>query len=245
MSEIKELQQGMDQNQARMKALRESFRSQMTALVNEVTTSIQTLSRIEREVQLSDTRIQEQQEMISHHQEQLTQLRETGSDMEAKIASIYNELSEHQQKIATYNATLMETQGRIDIIENDVNQRKAGSDVKQRQLEDKQRELGRRNAEKDQEVTKYKEDFSKAKKQANLVKKENPVADFLLTEGLEPPELDILAVLIHKKEVLVTDLKRTAKTPPAITTRVLKEMENKGILELTSDDKARLVISID
>jgi len=245
MSEIKELQQGMEQNQARMKALRESFRSQMTALVNEVTTSIQTLSRIEREVQLSHTRIQEQREMISHHQEQLTQLRETGSDMEAKIASIYNELREHQQKIATYNATLMETQGRIDIIESDVNQRKAESDVKQRQLDDKQRELGRRNAEKDQEVTKYKEDFSKAKKQTNQVKKDNPIADYLLTEGLEPPELDILAMLIHRKEVPVTDLKRTAKTPPAITTRVLKEMENKGILELTSDDKARLVISID
>jgi peptidoglycan hydrolase CwlO-like protein len=217
----------------------------MTALVNEITTSIQTLSRIERELHLANTRIQEQRETISHHQEQLTQLRETGSDMEAKIASIYKELSEHQQKIATYNATLMETKGRIDIIENDVNQRKAESDVKQRQLEEKQRELGQRNAEKDQEVTRYKEDFSKAKKQSNRVKKDNPVANYLLTEGLEPPELDILAVLIHKKEVLITDLKRTAKTPPAITTRVLKEMENKGILEITSDDKARLAISIE
>lgn len=245
MSELKEIQQGMEQNQARMKALRESFRSQMSALVNEVTTSLQTLSRIDREFQLSDTRMQEQREMINHHQEQLTLLRETGSDMEAKIASIYNELGEHQQKIATYKATLMETQGRIEIVENDVNQRKAESDVKQRQLEDKQRELGRRNAEKDQEVTKYKEDFSKAKKQTNQVKKDNPVADYLLKEGLEPPELDILAVLIHQKEVPVSDLKRTAKTPPAITTRVLKEMENKGILELTSDDKARLTITID
>ncbi len=245
MTEIKELQQGMEQNQAQMKALRESFRSQMSALVNEITSSLQTLTRIEREFQLSETRMQEHRETINHLQEQLTQLRETGSEMEAKIASIYNELSEHQQKIVAYKASLMETQGRIEIVENDVNQRKAESDVKQRQLEEKQRELGRRNAEKDQEVTKYKEDFSKAKIQAGQVKKDNPVADYLLTEGLEPPELDILALLIHKKEVSVADLKRTAKTPPAITTRVLKEMENKGILELTSDDKARLAISIE
>ncbi len=245
MAEIKELQQGMEQNQAQMKALRESFRSQMSALVNEVTTSLQTLTRIEREFQLSETRMQEHRETINHLQEQLTQLRETGSEMEAKIASIYNELSQHQQKIVEYKATLMETQGRIEIVENDVNQRKAESDVKQRQLEEKQRELGRRNAEKDQEVTKHKEDFSKAKKQAEQVKKDNPVADYLLTEGLEPPELDILAVLIHKKEVSVDDLKRIAKTPPAITIRVLKEMENKGILELTNDNKARLAISIE
>jgi DNA-binding MarR family transcriptional regulator len=60
---------------------------------------------------------------------------------------------------------------------------------------------------------------------------------------LEPPELDILAVLIHQKEVSVTEIKRLAKTPPAITTRVLKEMENKGILDLTSGDMARLKIN--
>lgn len=245
MSESKQLQQLMEQNQARMKALHEAFRSQMSALVNETASAIQTLTRIDREFELSESRIQEHQEIISHHQEQLSQLRETGTAMEAKIASLYTELSEQQQQIATLKATVMETQGRIEIVENDAEKRRAQLTKKEKNLEEKQRELGRLNAGRDQEIARFKEAVTQAKKKIKGVKKENPVADFLLSEGLEPPELDILAVLIHRKEVPVIDIKRIVKTPPAITTRVLKEMENKGILELTSTDQVQLKITVE
>ena len=245
MLDIKQLQQILEQNQARMKALRESFRSQMTALVNEVTGILQTLTRVEREFQLSDSRLEEQQVQISHNQEQLAQLRESGSALEAKIAGLYSELSEQQEQISTLKATLMEKSGRLETIEADLAQRKAKLETQQKLLEEKQTELGRLQAGKEQELAKQKETLSEAKKQINQVKRENPVADYLLSEAHEPPEMDILAVLIHQKEVPVDEIKRIAKSPPAITTRILKEMENKGILELTNADTARLAISLE
>lgn len=245
MSEIKQLQQILEQNQARMKALREAFRSQMTALVNEVTTILQNLTRVEREFQLSDSRLEEQQALISHSQEQLAQLRESGSALEAKIAGLYTELSAQQEQISMLKATLMEKSGRWETVEADLTQRKAGLESKQKLLEEKQTELGRLQAGKEQELTRQKEALSEAKNQIKQVKKENPVADYLLSEAHEPPEMDILAVLIHQKEVPVDEIKRIAKSPPAITTRVLKEMENKGILELTGSDTARLAITLE
>ena len=244
MSEIKQAQQILEQNQARMKALRESFRSQMSAMVNEVASIFQTLTRIEREFQLSDSRLEEQQTIISHSQEQLSQLRESGSAMEAKIAGLYTELSDIQQQIATLKATTMEKSGRLETVETDLTQRKTSLATNQQLLEEKQKELGRLQAGIDQEIARQKEALSSAKKQIKQVKKENPVADYLLAYAHEPTELDILAVLIHQKEAPVSDIKRMAKSPPAITTRILKEMENKGILEITNADVARLSISI-
>lgn len=245
MSEIKQIQQILEQNQARMKALREAFRSQMTALVNEVATILQNLTRVEREFQLSDSRLEEQQVLITHSQEQLTQLRESGSALEAKIAGLYTELSEQQDQISRLNATLMEKSGRLEMVEADLIQRKAGLESQQKLLEEKQTELGRLQAGKDQKLAKQKEALSEAKKQIKQVTKENPIADYLLSEAHEPPEMDILAVLIHQKEVSVDEIKRIAKSPPAITTRILKEMENKGILQLTGSDTARLTISLE
>ena len=244
MVELKQHQQILEQNQARMKALRESFRSQMSALANEVASALQILGRIEREFEGSDTRIQEYRERISHNQDQLAELRETGSAIEAKIATIHAELSEHQKQIGILEATLMETTGKLETIEEKHTKRQAQLEKKQAQLDEHQRELGRREAEKKQELASYEDAYEKAQEQATRIRAGNPVADFLLAEGLEPPELDILAVLIHQKEVSLTEIKRVAKTPPAITTRVLKEMENKGILELTSSDMARLKIDL-
>jgi len=244
MSEIKQIQQMLEQNQARMNALREVFQNQMSVLANEVSSTLQTLNRIEREFGLSDSRLEEHQVQINHSQEQLAQLRESGSAMEAKIAGLYNELSEHQKQIAILKATLMEKSGRLETIEADWAQRKAAFDSQQKLLEEKQKELGRLQAEKDQELTKQKEALTEARKQIRQVNKENPVADYLLSEAHEPPELDILAVLIHQKEVPISEIKRIAKSPPAITTRVLKEMENKGILQLSSSDTAQLAISL-
>ncbi|MFX1317788.1 MAG: hypothetical protein ACFE9D_10325 [Promethearchaeota archaeon] len=244
MADIKQIQQILEQNQARMKAVREAFRSQMSALIDEVTNAQQTLIRIEREIQLSESQIEEQKTTISHNQEQLAQLRESGSAMEVKIAGLYSELSEQQRQIAVLNASIMEKSGRLESIEAEARQRTAVLKSRQTHLEEKQKELGRLQANKDQEIAKQKEELKKAIKQVNDVKKENPVADYLLTEAHEPPELDILAVLIHQKEAQVTELKRLAKSPPAITSRILKEMENKGIIELTSSDTARLVISV-
>lgn len=244
MSEIKQLQQIMEQNQARLKALRESFRSQISTLVKEVAGSLQTLTRIEREFQLSDSQIQEQRELINHHQEQLAQLRESGSAIEAKIASLYTELSEHQQQIVVLNATLIETQSRINVEENDLAEHQMGLQAQKAKLRELQSKLESRDAEKKRDLSRFEEDLAKAKEKTGRIRKENPVADFLLTEGLEPPELDILAVLIHQKEVPIAEIKRIAKTPPAITTRVLKDMENKGIMELTDSDMVRLIISL-
>jgi chromosome segregation ATPase len=175
----------------------------------------------------------------------LAQLRESGSALEAKIAGLYSELSEQQEQISILKATLMEKTGRLETVEADLAKRKAGFESQQKRLEEKQTELGRLQAGKEQELTRQKETLSEAKKQIKRVKKENPVADYLLSEAHEPPEMDILAVLIHQKEVPIDEIKRIAKSPPAITTRVLKEMENKGILELTSSDTARLAISLE
>jgi chromosome segregation ATPase len=227
-----------------MKALQEAFRSQMSALIEEVTNTQQTLIRTEREFQLSESRIEEQKATIGHSQEQLSQLRESGSAIEAKIAGLYTELSEHQHQIAVLKASIMEKSGRLESVEAEARQRTAALESKQTLLEEKQKELGRLHANKDQELAKQKEELKAATKQVKEVKKENPVADYLLAEAHEPPELDILAVLIHQKEVPLTEIKRLAKSPPAITTRILKEMENKGILELTGSDTVRLLISV-
>jgi chromosome segregation ATPase len=244
MVEIMQLQHVLQQNQARMKVLGESFKSHLSALLTEIDNALQSLARIEREFQLSDSRLEDKQSMIGHSQEKLTQLRETGSAIEAKIAEGYSELSEHQRQSAALNATLMEKAGRIDAIESELNHHRARLESQQMLLEEKQKELGRLKAEKDQELSKQKEALKEAENQIKKIQKENLVADYLLSEGLEPPELDILAVLIHRNEVSVSEIKRIAKSPPAITSRVLKEMENKGILKLTSSDTAQLLISV-
>lgn len=244
MSEIKQFQLALEQNQARIKALSESFQSQMSTLTNEITNTLQSLTRIEREFSLSKSRLDEKQELISHSQEQLNQLRESGSAMEVKIAGLYSELNEQQQQIAVLKATLMEKTGRIEILEEDLLKRKTSLESKQNLLDEKQKELGRLQEGKNQEVARKKEALSAAKKQIKQVQKDNPVADYLLSEAHEPPELDILAMLIHQKEAPVAEVKKVAKSPPAITTRVLKEMENKGMLEITGSDTVRLVISI-
>ncbi len=244
MSEIKQFQLALEQNQARLQALSESFKTQMLTLINEISSTLQTLTRIDREFELSKSRIEEQQNLINHSHEQLTQLRESGSAMEAKIAGMYSELSEQQKQIAVLKATLMEKTGRIETVEEELLKQKTTLEAQQNLLDEKQKELGRLQASKDQEVAKQKNELDAAKKQIKQVQKDNPVADFLLSEALEPTELDILALLIHQKEVPISEIKKVAKSPPAITIRVLKEMENKGILEITGSDTARLVISI-
>ena len=244
MAEIKQIQQILEQNQARMKAIREAFGSQMSALIDEVTNAQQSLIRIEREIQLSESRIEEKKTTISHNQEQLAQLRESGSAMEAKIAGLYSELSEQQQQITVLKASIMEKSGRLESLETEARQRTTALESRKTLLDEKQKELGRLQANKDQELVKQNEELKRAKKQIKDVQKENPVADYLLTEAHEPPELDILAVLIHQKEAPISELKRLSKSHPAITSRILKEMENKGIIELTGSDTARLVISI-
>ncbi len=244
MAETKQIQQLLEQNQNRMKALQESFHSQLSEAINEITSALQALNRTEYEFQLADTRIGEHQEMIAHNEEQLAQLRETGIAMEAKIAGLYAKLSEHQQQISVLQVTLSETQGRIEVVSKELQTNNATFETIQNQLEEKQRELSQKKAAEDQELTRYKDKLAQAKEQIKQVKKTNPTADFLIREGLEPPELDILALLIFKKEAPVSEIKRIVKTPPAITTRVLKEMENKGLLQITSSDKAQLVITV-
>lgn len=244
MAETKQIQQLLEQNQNRMKTLQESFQSQLSEAINEITNALQALNRTEYEFQLADTRIGEHQQMIAHNEEQLAQLRETGIAMEAKIAGLYSKLSEHQQQIAVLQATLLETQGRIEAVSKELQTKNSTFETIQKQLAEKQQKLSQKKAEEDQELTRYKEKLTEAKEQIKRVKKTNPMADFLISEGLEPPELDILAILIFKKEVTISEIKRIVKTPPAITTRVLKEMENKGLLQITSSDKARLTINI-
>lgn len=243
MAEIKEFQQILEQNQARMNAIRETFNSQISALVKEMANTLQTLTRVEREFQLSDSRMEEQQTMISHNQEQLTQLRESGSALEVKIAALYTEITEHQKQITILKDTLMEKLGQLKNLEANLIQRKTALESQKKLFDEKQKELEHLKANKDLEVAKQKETLNLAKKQILQVKKENPVADYLLSEAHEPPELDILALLIYRKEIPIIEIKRIAKAPPAITTRILKELENKGILELTNSDTARLRIS--
>jgi chromosome segregation ATPase len=244
MSEIKQFQLALEQNQARLQALSESFKNQMVTLINEINSTLQTLTRIDREFELTKSRIDDKQNLINHSHEQLTQLRESGSAIEAKIAGLYTELSEHQQQIAVLKAKLMEKTGRIETVEGELLKQQTTLEAQQNLLDEKQKELGRLQANKDQELAKQKEALGAAKKKIKLVQKDNPVADFLLSEAHEPTELDILALLIHKKEVPISEIKKVAKSPPAITSRVLKEMENKGILEIKGSDTVRLVISI-
>lgn len=244
MAEIKNIQQLLEQNQARLKSLRESFRSQLSALVKEDAGAIQLIQRIERELDALDTQILEHKNIISNQQEQLSQIREAGAAVEARIGSLYTELSEQQKEITVLEATLKGTEGRIKIVEQELVERKNRLEALQTRLEGAQQDLGKQKEAQAQKLQQKKDALTNAKTKYTQVKEANPVAAYLMTEGLEPPELDIIALLIHKKKVPLPELKRVVKVPPAIATRVLKELENKGIIEITSSDEARLVVEL-
>jgi len=91
------------------------------------------------------------------------------------------------------------------------------------------------------EFAEQKQALEEAKRRLEELREANVVVDYLLTEGsAEPPELGILATLLRRREATVEELKRSAKVPPAIATRHINALQQKGIIEVAGG-RVRLV----
>ena len=243
MSEFSQIRGLLLRNQERLKTLQETSQKRLDAILNEITTILETVEKIEQELATTDRGIQERKDVISNLTEQLAQIREVGTGVEAHVAGIYNQLSEEQKAISVLEATRLEVKGQLEALETKLEEHKTQHTSVTNQAEKVQQEIAGRTESREQEINELKESLAKAEWELKRVQEENPIAEFLLQEGIEPPELDILTYLIYKKEASVDDLKRLVKVPPAMATVKIKELEKKGILKIDGN-QVKLAISI-
>ncbi len=244
MVELEQIRSILKEKQSKLEALRASADKQLAALLKELQGALQSLQSIESQTIAADNKIRDQKEQINHKQEKLTQLREAVVGLEAKIAELYTILGDEQQRVAKLEASLLERQGRIEVAEEESKQRKDLLAELEEKGKEQQLEIGRRKEEYTHNLERQKAELLKAQEGIQHLREKNPIADYLLAEGSEPPELDIIALLIQKEEVPLEELKRVVKVPPALATRTIGNLETKGILKVSDKGLVRLVESL-
>jgi len=208
--------------------------------VKEIARMLETVGQIEDELAAANQRIQDRQGTLSNLQEQLSQVREAGAGLEAKTADLQSQIGDEQRQISRLEKEFATTKGRLDSITNSLEQRKAQLTKTTTEADDLQRRIGEQAEANSQALATRKQQLAALQVQVQQIQEYNPVADFLVSEGVEPPEFEILASLIWKGEVSLDELKKQAKAPPAVALRVVKSLEQKGVVKVSAAGRVRL-----
>jgi chromosome segregation ATPase len=230
----------LKRHQSRLEAFRTTTDSKLAVLLKEVAQTLEAVARIETDLAASDQRIQDRRDTLSNSQEQLSQVREAGLGLEAKVADLQSQIGEEQRQISSLEKGLAETKGRLESATNQLEQRTAQLTRATAQADDLRQRISTQEEANSQELAMRRQQLTASQAEAQQIRDSNPVSDFLVSEGVEPPEFEILALLIWKSEVTLDELKKQAKVPPAVALRVVKSLEQKGIIKVSAAGRVRL-----
>jgi chromosome segregation ATPase len=240
MAELTRTKDLLKRHQSRTEVFRTTMDSKLAAALKEVVQTIDAVARIETELAATEQCIQDRQDTLSNLQEQLSQVREAGMGLEAQVADLQSQIGDEQRQISSLEKGLAETKGRLESATNSLEQRKAQLTKVATQVDDLQRRIGKQQETSNQELAARRQQLTASQAEVQQIREANPVSDFLVSEGVEPPEFEILASLIWKGEVTLDELKKQAKVPPAVALRVVKSLEQKGIIKVSAAGRARL-----
>jgi uncharacterized protein YqgV (UPF0045/DUF77 family) len=240
MAESMRTQDLLKRHQSRLEAFRTTTDGKLAVLLREVAQALEAVTRIEADLATADQRIQDRQDTMSNLQERLSQVQEAGIGLEAQVADLQSQIGEEQRQIPSLEKTLADITGRLESATSQLDQRKAQLAAATTQADDLQRRIGQQQEANRQELEAHKQQLIVSQGEARQIRESNPVSDFLVSEGVEPPEFEILALLLWKTEVTIDELKKQAKVPPAVALRVVKSLEQKGILKVSAAGRVRL-----
>jgi chromosome segregation ATPase len=234
MTDFVNLRRNIMTEKERLEKLHESNKVKLSAIISELTTALDFLSKSEIQLKELENKLNErkkdeiayQEEKkgllndIESLKEQIERLNVSINDENEKISKLETENSQLDNDLASKQQDLSSTQHQLEEIKRN----------NQAQTQEKI-EINARMENRIAEANKVLQDLEAEKKQDMQV---NPIIDFLLKEvRIDIPEVEILSTLAYRNQAMgLEELKQAvSKTPPVVILKVVRSLDSKGIIK--------------
>ncbi|MFX1485584.1 MAG: hypothetical protein ACFFBS_00475 [Promethearchaeota archaeon] len=241
MSEIARIKELLGIGESKMSDLKEITSSGLKSILKEITVANQAIQAVEQKLQETEKRIETSEEQIVSLRDKRNNLQAGNEKLKEELAKLNQEtvdlkrgVDDLQSKIADYNSQLGRVQSGITDQDSELREATNTADGLHREIE-------RIRLSNKQEFEEKQAGLGAIQQSLQKIRNEEATLDYLLSDaGSSPSEIDIVAVLAQKSQLSQGELQEFVKVPPAITMKVVRSLEEKGILFVSPDGFIRL-----
>lgn len=197
------------------------------------------LETLIKEKEAVDTQITEQEAKISSFKEQIINNKKLIENMKNKQVAVVQEeqIKENQfQDVSREHQELLE---KSESIRKNITKVKQDIETVKNSISDYQKKIQTLNTEITQGIENKEQELGILRRELSQIQEKNNLLYYLLNESAEDiPEVNILAVLMHKGRITQDQIKQSleAQISPVIVTRTLGRMVEKKIIKFHETD---------
>jgi chromosome segregation ATPase len=246
MSETERLKEIIQQNESRIAELTKSIEAVVNSFSEESKTILETVDKVDAQLQGADQRIVAHEEKIAKLEEKKQNLRSDIASLEQQVKDLDRKISSLTSETGSTSKELVKTEESLKQYTAKIGTARADTEKLDKTINEIQDSIERTRASNEKEFQERRAGFEEAQRKIKELVDREPVIDFLLTEASsEPPEIAIVARLIKGNGTASLDeLKRITKVPPAIAMRTINSLEQKGIVAREASDQIKLVKTV-
>ncbi|MFX0069364.1 MAG: hypothetical protein ACFFC5_02075 [Promethearchaeota archaeon] len=241
MSEIARIKELLGIGESKINDLKEIASTRLKSILKEIKVADQAIHAVEQKLQETERRIETSEEQIVNLRDNRNNLQAGNEKLKEELAKLSQETADLKRqvdnlrsKIGDYNSQLGQIQSRTTDQDSELKEVTNTADGLQREIE-------RTRLSNQQEFEEKQTGLQTMQQTLEKIRNEEAVLDYLLSDaGSTPSEIDIVAVLAQKRQISQRELQEFVSVPPAITMKVLRSLEEKGILFTAPDGFIRL-----
>lgn len=241
MSEIARIKELLGIGESKISDLKEIASSGLKSILKEIKVANQAVQAVEQKIQETERRIETSEEQIVNLRDKRNDLQVGNEKLKEGLAKLSQEASDlkrevdnMQSKIGDYNSQLGQIQSRTINQDSELKEATNTADRLQREIEGTKLSNQQEFEEKQTGLQTIQQNLQK-------IRNEEAILDYLLSDaGSAPSEISIVAVLAQKSQISQRELQEFVSVPPAITMKVVRSLEEKGILFISPDGFIRL-----
>ncbi len=241
MSEIARIKELLGIGESKISDLREVASTGLKSILKEIAAANQAIQAVEQKLRETERRIETSEEQIASLRDKRSNLQAGNEKLKEELAKLSQEtadlkrdVDDLQSKIGDYNSQLGRVQSRITDQDSKLREATSTADRLRREIE-------RIKLSNKQEFEEKQAGLGVMQQNLQKIRNEEAILDYLLSDaGSAPSEIDIVAVLAQKSQLSQKELQEFVKVPPAITMKVVRSLEEKGILFVSPDGFIRL-----
>jgi len=241
MSEIARIKELLGIGESKISDLKEIASTGLKSILKEIKVANQAVQAVEQKIQETERRIETSEEQIVNLRDNRNNLQVGNEKLKEELAKLNREtvdlkreVDNLQSKIGDYNSQLGQIQSRTTDQDSELREVTNTADGLQREIE-------RTRLSNQQEFEEKQTGLQTMQQNLQRIRNEEAILDYLLSDASSAPsEIDIVAVLSQKRQISQRELQEFVSVPPAITMKVVRSLEEKGILFTSPDGFIRL-----
>jgi chromosome segregation ATPase len=246
MSETDRIRDVIRKNETRIADLTKSIEAVVNSFSEESKTIIETVDKIDAQLQAADERITTHDSNISNLEEKKQNLKAEVTSLEQKVRELDKKITSLTTETGSTSKDLMKAEETLKQHTTKIQSAKSENERLERAVSEIEQNTEKTRTSYDKEFQERRTAYEDAQKRARELTVKEPVADFLLTEATqEPTEIAIIAQLVKAGGIgSVDELKKAAKVPPALAVRTILSLEQKEIIVREGPDKIKLAKAV-